>query len=458
MSSHRFGVIAPHPPIMVPEVGGARSDVTSASTRALEHARDMLARYAPDALVVMSPHAPALGGAFAVETAFELHGSLGQFGAPQHRRRVPGDPELAEAILRAAEDAGLPALDRAVAPHLHTGELDHGTLVPLSFLDPGAAMRLVIVSLAELDYATHTAFGASIATAASALGRNVAFIASGDCSHRLAHDGPYGYSPHGPELDAAIVERLRASDFEGLATIDPVTVSEGGECGLRSFITLGGFLGADAEARVLAYEGPWGVGYLTAVAGTAGLLDALGDTPPSGEKGGAAGRPEGELPALARRAIEAFVREGRVIDPPELTDPSLPARAGAFVSLHRGPDLRGCIGTIEPVRDTLADEVIRNAIEAATRDPRFPPMAATELDDLDISVDVLHPCERCDFTDLDPNQYGVVVTSGHRRGLLLPDLEGVDTPQMQCAIAMRKAGIGPDDDIELERFRVDRHV
>lgn len=458
MSSHRFGVIAPHPPIMVPEVGGARAEATSASTRALEHARDMLAGYAPDTLVVMSPHAPALGDAFAVDTAAELSGSLAQFAAPQHRRRVAGDPLLAEAMLRAAEEAGLPVLDRAIAPHLHTGELDHGVLVPLSFLDPDAHMRLVVVSLADLDYASHAAFGASIAAAAEALGRSVAFVASGDCSHRLAHDGPYGFSPHGPDLDHAIVDLLATSDFAGLAGIDPITVREGGECGLRSFITLGGFLGGGAEARVLAYEGPWGVGYLTAVAGTAGLLATLEGTPTRGDKGGAAGLPEGELPALARRAIEVFVGEGRVIDPTPLSDPDLPQRAGAFVSLHRGPDLRGCIGTIEAVRDTLAEEVVRNAIEAATRDPRFPPMAADELGDLDIRVDVLHPCERCDFHDLDPGQYGVIVTSGHRRGLLLPDLEGVDTPEMQCAIAMRKAGIGPDEDFELERFRVDRHV
>ena len=134
--------------------------------------------------------------------------------------------------------------------------------------------------------------------------------------------------------------------------------------------------------------------------------------------------------------------------------------AGTFVSLHdsRG-NLRGCIGTIEPQQPTVAQEVIQNAISAATRDPRFPPVQPEELEGLDIKVDVLTEPEPIDSMDqLDPKRYGVIVESDWRRGLLLPDLEGVDTVEYQVDIAMRKAGIRPDEPVQLYRFEVKRYT
>ena len=167
---------------------------------------------------------------------------------------------------------------------------------------------------------------------------------------------------------------------------------------------------------------------------------------------------EHPLVALARKTIESYVREGKVIEPPADPTTEMLARAGVFVSLHRGGQLRGCIGTIEPVRDNVAREIIANAISAATHDPRFPPLRADELRGLDISVDVLSEPEPLDSLDgLDPRTYGVIVERGQRRGLLLPDLEGIDTPQEQVDIALRKAWISPDEPYRMYRFRVIRY-
>ena len=162
---------------------------------------------------------------------------------------------------------------------------------------------------------------------------------------------------------------------------------------------------------------------------------------------------------LAMAAVEAFVREGRVIDVPADVGPELRStRAGAFVCLKRERDLRGCIGTIEPVQDSLAEEIISNAISAAARDPRFLPVEEWELRDLSYSVDVLAPAEEVgSIADLDPKRYGVIVESGLRRGLLLPDLEGVDTVEQQVEIARHKAFIGDSEPIKLYRFEVKRH-
>ncbi len=451
-----LGIIAPHPPIMVPAVGGTDADVTRASAEALAVAASALDRFAPETLVLMSPHAPGAADAFAIDASTRLEGDLGQFGAPAARIDAPGDPELARAIADDAATAGLGVVFRDADARLRAGWLDHASLVPLSFLDPAGTRPLVIVSLSWQSLGAHRAFGRAIRDAARRIGRRVAFIASGDCSHRLKPGAPAGYDPRGAEFDELLRSLVAAGDFEALETLDPSLIDAAGECGLRSFITLGGFIhGTDAVSRVLAYEGPWGVGYLTALVGDAATV--LADTTPAaGRKGGMPGTEESEPVALARRAIEAYVREHRVIDPGP-TAGLLGEQAGAFVSLHRGHDLRGCIGTIAPTRATLADEIVHNAIQAATSDPRFPPLSPTELADLEISVDVLHAPEACSFEDLDPASYGVIVSCDWRRGLLLPDLEGVDTAEQQCAIAMRKAGIDPAEKVSLERFKVDRY-
>ena len=166
---------------------------------------------------------------------------------------------------------------------------------------------------------------------------------------------------------------------------------------------------------------------------------------------------EHPLVQLARKTIGAYVRDGKTMEPTRELGVLGDLKAGAFVSLHRHGDLRGCIGTIESAYGNLEREVIHNAISAATRDPRFPPVRSGELDDLEISVDVLGEAEPIEGLDqLDPKLYGVIVERCSRRGLLLPDLEGVDTPQQQVDIALRKAGIGPREPYRLYRFRVDR--
>jgi AmmeMemoRadiSam system protein A len=332
----------------------------------------------------------------------------------------------------------------------------------LSLLSLSAEVRVVVMSLSFLPGEYHRRLGEAVASCAEELRRRVAFVASGDLSHRLTADAPAGYSASGSALDAAIVDAVRRGALGSLTDLDAALVEAGGECGLRSIITLGGFVGEDpVPTRVLSYEGPWGVGYLTALVGEDALANhhVIGpdDTPSTGLKGGMPGAEESEIVTLARRCIERYLESGDAADP-ELVDPSYPARAGVFVSLHRGGQLRGCIGTIAPTCATLALEVARNAIQAATQDPRFSPLRRDELADLDVKVDVLHEPERCELSDLDPSRYGVIVSSGGRRGLLLPDLEGVDDVAAQVSIALQKAGIPPDSPCALERFLVDRYL
>ncbi|MDQ1558220.1 MAG: hypothetical protein QOD32_1280 [Pyrinomonadaceae bacterium] len=170
---------------------------------------------------------------------------------------------------------------------------------------------------------------------------------------------------------------------------------------------------------------------------------------------------EERLPELARRSVETFVRERRVLEVSSVAhDALLGQRAACFVSIKTDEgDLRGCIGTVEPVKATLAEELIHNAISAATRDPRFSPVEISELPRLRYSVDVLSPPEPTRFEELDPKTYGLIVEDerGRWRGLLLPDLEGVESAEQQLQITARKAGIPPGADVKLYRFRVRRY-
>ncbi len=159
---------------------------------------------------------------------------------------------------------------------------------------------------------------------------------------------------------------------------------------------------------------------------------------------------------LARKTVESYIRQGKALQPEELT-PEMKERAGVFVSIHKHGELRGCIGTFEPTKSNVAEEIVANAISSSTGDPRFPPVTVAELDDLEYNVDILSPPEPVeDTSQLDPGEYGVIVESGFRRGLLLPDLEGVDSVEEQISICRLKAGISAVEPIKLYRFRVRR--
>jgi AmmeMemoRadiSam system protein A len=164
------------------------------------------------------------------------------------------------------------------------------------------------------------------------------------------------------------------------------------------------------------------------------------------------------LVKLAKKTVESYVKEGKIPKPPEELTPEMRQRAGVFVSIHKHGELRGCIGTIEPQRNNVAEEIIANAISSATRDPRFLPITPDELKDLEYSVDVLTKPEPIRSKDqLDPKRYGVIVEAGFRKGLLLPDLEGVDSVDYQIDICRQKAGIMPHEPIKLYRFEVKRY-
>ena len=371
------------------------------------------------------------------------------------------DEELSSGICKLAEAALLPAGFEGERDK----SLDHGTMVPLYFIrQKYTDFKLVRLGISGISLEEHYRLGQIISEASDVLGRRVVYVASGDLSHKLQEDGPYGFDKAGPEYDAKIMDVMGRADFGELLRFDPVLCDDAAECGHRSFVMMAGALdGKSVETAELSHQDVTGVGYgicTYKVTGEDGSRKFL-DTHIKSQAADAAERKASEDPyvALARLTVETFVKQHTLPDnPADLPSDMTERKAGVFVTLHIGDSLRGCIGTISPVRNCIADEIRANGVSACSRDPRFNPVRPDELPLITYSVDVLGDAEDIDSEDeLDVKRYGVIVTNGDRRGLLLPDLDGVDTVAEQVAIARSKAGIGLHEPVLLQRFEVVRH-
>ena len=372
------------------------------------------------------------------------------------------DTELVEALSQEAEAREIPAGTMGE----RDSRLDHATMIPLWFLNHYYTdYKTVRIGLSGLPLSQHYMLGQCIQKAAELCGRNIVVIGSGDLSHKLKEDGPYGFQKEGPEYDSRIMEVMGAAAFDQLFDFTEEFCDKAAECGHRSFVILAGTLDRLAvKAEKLSHEGTFGVGYGVCtyeVEGRAPERDFLRQYEEKiAEEVKRRKESEDAYVRLARQTIEAYVGERRQISiPKDLPEEMYESRAGVFVSLKEEGRLRGCIGTITPVQKSIAEEIIANAISASTKDPRFHPVQSDELDKLVYSVDVLGTPEAITSPDeLDVKRYGVIVTKGRKRGLLLPNLDGVDTVEDQITIAKQKAGISTyDDDVQLERFEVVRH-
>ena len=464
MTAIKFACIAPHPPIIVREVGQGREREAQSTIDALKQLAGDVAAHRPDTVLLMATHGPMNPGAFVLLTGAAAQGDFARWGAPQVSLRFDTDPDLIAAIRDEAEQAELP-LDAAAR---WDDSLDWSVTVPLYYLRCGMAdAPLTPMNVSFLSARKHFQLGQAVRRAIDRVGRPAVVIASADLSHRLSEDGPYGFDPAGPELDLRIREAVASWDVEALLTMDEEFRERAGEDAVASISFLMGALDSlRVRPRVLSYEGPFGVGYMVAAVDIleheedrtrAEAEPARAEPAETVPRDTTAAGPKHPLVRLARNAVEAFVRERRVLVPPSSLE-GAPARAGCFVSLKTDDGaLRGCIGSAQPKEPDLPREVVRNAIDAATTDRRFLPVNAAELPRLIYSVDVLSDPEPIeDLQELDPKRFGVIVQNGRRRGLLLPDIEGVDSAERQVAIAKGKALINPHEPVSLRRFEVKR--
>ena len=438
------GFMLPHPPLSVAEVGKGDEKKIQATLDGFERVAEEIARLKPETIIVTSPHSVMYYDYFHISPGAHATGDFGRFGAPGVKFSIDYDTELVKAISGRAQKLGIPAGTSGE----RDSALDHGTMVPMYFINKHyTGYKLVRIGLSGMSLDVHYSLGRIIKGAVSECSVRAVFLASGDLSHCQKEDGPYGYKPEGPAYDKRLMEVMQSGDLKQLLTFDEIFLNKAEECGHRSFcIMAGAFDGVKLSPHILSHEATFGVGY-----GTGYFLPEEDDMSIKESGDG--------LVRLARETINEYVKTGRKLRDYDVPREAAKKRAGAFVSIHECGMLRGCIGTISPTRSTLAEEIVNNAISAASRDPRFSPITPDELSSLEISVDVLSDPEPISsMKELDVKRYGVIVESGSKRGLLLPDLEGVDSVEEQVLIARNKAGIKENEHVTLYRFEVERHV
>ena len=497
-----FAGLMPHAPVLVPGVGGDRLVDVAATVRAMATVARRAVAAQPGTLVLVSPHSPRRPGTFGLWRTPRLRGSLERFGSLDDRVDLPFDRDFADQLEKEAARRGLQTW------HIGDKSLDHGAVVPLCYLvAAGWKGPTVILSLNYPGEGGLEELGEAIAAVAQERQRRTAIIASGDMSHRLTPAAPCGFHADGRRFDETLIALLRQGAYREVARIDSdleETAAEDAADSCRIAVTAAGYRTEGHE--VLSYEGPFGVGYGVAVlfeAVSAGKSVAESDLSGSHEResldrpfrqaqgsepveglgtlSSSNGRVEvadstrsrsrppetlpqsavlarfSDLPVVARRAVEAALGPGPK-NPPFQAEGELTRRQSVFVTLHtKNGKLRGCIGSLAPTEKDLVWETWRFAVAAASHDYRFKPVTAAELPQMRFSVTVLGELEPVPSPEeLDPAIYGVVVTAADgRKGVLLPDIAGIDSVAEQLAIARDKAGIGSAEPVELQRFKAE---
>ena len=371
-----------------------------------------------DTFIIMGPNHTGRGKPFSIMTEGTWKTPLGE---------VEIDSELGKQILATSN-----YLEEDHLAH----QYEHSIEVQLPFLQYFKSdIKFVPIILAHVSVAVYQEIGREIAKAIKELDREVVIIVSSDMTH-------YEPQESAQQKDARAIEAMLELDGdELLKRVQEFDISMCGYAPAVSLISAAKELGVGGAELVRYQTSGDTSGDYGSVVGYAGVL--LNGTHP--------------LARLARETVETYIKEGKTLEPKELV-PEMEGRAGVFVSIHKFDELRGCIGTFEPTSRNVVEEIINNAISSATRDPRFPAIAPNELKNLSYSVDVLSSPEPVESQDqLDPKKYGVIVEAGFRRGLLLPDLEGVDSVDYQIDVCRQKAGIAPDEPVKLYRFEVKRY-
>ncbi len=373
-----------------------------------------------DTFIIIGPNHTGMGKPLSIMTEGEWQTPLG---------KVEIDSELGKQIL-------------ATSSHLQEDDVahqyEHSIEVQIPFLQYFKPdIRIVPIILAYAGGSVYKEIGKDIAKAVKQLKREVVLIASSDMTHYEAQESAR-------KKDTQAIEAILCLDEDQLLKrVKELDISMCGYAPTVSVIAAAKELGAKT-AELIRYQTSGDItGDYDSVVGYAGIIITAVELHP--------------LAQLAKKTVETYVKEGKIPPPSKLT-PEMKARAGVFVSIHKLGELRGCIGTFEPVQRNVAEEIINNAVSSATKDPRFPPVAPEELGQLDYSVDVLtDPEPVADKGQLDPKKYGVIVECGFRRGLLLPDLDGVDSVDRQISICCQKAGIAADEPTQLYCFEVKRY-
>ena len=474
------GYLCPHAPVFIEKVGGDQSRLVKGTIDAYQRVAKEIKMLQPDLIVIISPHGPIFSDAIAVYDMPEYIGDMKSFGEYSLNYKYRKDQSFIDALVSASNRSHgfyYSLSEDQFKKFQHVPKLDHGVTVPLHFiLGELSEVKIVAMSYGSMSHIELLKNGEILKGVAEATGKRVVIIASGDMSHALSDKGPYKYNESGPWFDKKMCSYITEQNPYGIFTEAEERISNAAECGLRAYaIMLGAFNKTALSSNLIHYEGPFGVGYLLASFKALDFSneDSIAQIEDLANRKFAETITKAHLfVKIARETIQSYVIgrktpkykiDGKSILINDKTfdigpnEKTLESQHGVFVSIKKHGVLRGCIGTIAPTQNNTLDEIVKNAISACSRDYRFDPISHDELKVLTISVDVLSQLSHvADINTLSPKTHGVVVMSNDKMGVLLPNLEGINTVEEQLKIASNKGGFTVDDIEEIQSFTVER--
>lgn len=448
--------IVPHPPMIIEEIGNGREKVVQTTIDSYKEIAKEIKKIKPETIIIISPHATMYSDWFHIIKEENIYGNLKNFGREDIEFQEKSDLELLNNFNNILKEEEFPA--GAIDNGNH--ELDHGEMVPLYFIEKELKdFKLLVIGLSGLPLVKHYELGMLLNKAIEKTNRKVVLLSSGDLSHVLKEDGPYGFREEGPIYEKEIEKIIKKAEFKELMKYKPHELEIIGDCGHRSFTIMAGcFNSKNVDVKIYSHEDTTGVGYLI------GRITPKEDNNKRNffdqyleeekERINKIKVYEDDYLKLARKTINNYILNN------EKDNTKYPKKThnGVFVTIYEFNQLRGCIGTILPITNSIESEIIENAIEAATNDPRFPKIKEDELDYLEIHVDILtKPTIVKSIYELNPKKYGIICLTNTKKGLLLPNIEGIDEVEEQVKIALKKGNIQEDENYIIEKFEVERH-
>lgn len=447
--------IVPHPPMIIESIGKGREKEVQKTIDSYQEIAKEVKEIKPETIVILSPHTTMYSDWFHIISKETIKGDLKEFNCDISFEEK-NDIKLIEEIDKIVKEKDFPAQLMKKGKQ----NLDHAEMVPLYFIEKEYKdFQLVVIGISGLPLIKHYELGIYLKEAIEKINRKVVLVASGDLSHTLKEDGPYGFKEEGPIYEKEMESIIKEGNFEKLMDYSNTTLEKIGDCGHRAFTILAGcFDKEEVETKIYSHEDVTGVGYLV------GRVESIEEDKDRDflnqkiekekERIKKMKEQEDEIIKLAREAIE---NEIKGIESKKKRTFRRNHNA-CFVTIYSYHQLRGCIGTYLPQYNSLEEEIIENAKAAAVKDPRFPKITKEELDTLEIHVDILKkPQLAKSIYEFDPKKYGILVLTNEKSGLLLPNIEGIDDVEEQLKIALKKGNIDEKEPYLMYKFEVERH-
>lgn len=484
--------IASHPPVVIPEVGRGKELLAEKTVRGLKDLALKIAQIAPDTIVCITPHGNVFRDGVSILYDLKLSGDFADFGAPEVYMEKCCDMGLLDEMNRRFGERDCCSLfinPKIAKENDLSMRLDHGVMVPLIYIDKAFPdYKIVHITIGDLSLYELYKMGRILREAIEVNSKKTVILACADLSHVLKNSGPYDYHPMGAVFDEKMRQALTEKNYYDILTMPAGIYEPAEQCGLRPVVmALGATDSINTQSEILAYEAPFGVGYIEGMI----TFDLSGKDPTNEsllerfddekEKAYIMRRKNADdILGLAIDALETWVKGKKALKIKKalkkIEDQGYKERllepTGVFITLEKdglkdtSGELRGCMGTISPVTENLAEEIVRNTIEAAAYDPRFLPVEETELKQIQVVVSIIGEIEEVENTaSLDPEKYGLILEKGLHRGVLLPGIDGINTVEEQICAVRRKAGLHEtfmedfeDEEKErLYRFEVEQH-